>query len=164
MISAPPRTCPGEWDSQTPQGFWDKNRSPKLGQMTRPSESQQIKKRTYRIVDFVFPADHWVKLNESEKRDKILDLAWQLKKTMEHENEGDTYCNRRAWYIHQRIGKGTGGLGNKRTSGDHPNYSIVEISKKTEKSPGDLMRLAEPQTPVEDHPLILVRKTLKRGK
>ena len=27
---------------------------------------------------------------------------------------------------HQRIGTGTGGLGNKRMSGDHPNYSIVE--------------------------------------
>ena len=37
---------------------------------------------------------------------------------------------------------GTGGLGNKRTSGDHPNYSIVEIGQNTKKSPGDLMRLA----------------------
>ena len=27
-------------------------------------------------------------------------------------------------------------------SGDHPNYSIVEIGQKTEKSPGDLRRLA----------------------
>ena len=33
-------------------------------------------------------------------------------------------------------------LGNKRTSGDHPNYSIVEIDQNTKKSPGDLRRFA----------------------
>ena len=34
---------------------------------------------------------------------------------------------------------------NERTSGDHPNYSIVEIGQNTEKSPGDLRRLAVTQ-------------------
>ena len=29
----------------------------------------------------------------------------------------------------------TGGLENKRTSRDHPNYSIVEITQNTEKNP-----------------------------
>ena len=54
------------------------------------------------------------------------------------------------------ITKGTkaGGLGNKRTSGDHSNYSIVEIRQNTEKSPGDLRRLAVTQTPVENHQLV----------
>ena len=33
------------------------------------------KERTCRIVDFAVSADHWVKLKESEKRDKYLDLA-----------------------------------------------------------------------------------------
>ena len=33
-----------------------------------------------RIVDFAVPADHRVKLKESEKRDKYLDLARELKK------------------------------------------------------------------------------------
>ena len=47
--------------------------------------------------------------------------------------------------------KGTGGLGSWRTSGDHPNYSIIENSQNTEKSPGNLRRLAVTQTPVEDH-------------
>ena len=39
------------------------------------------------------------------------------KKTMEH--KGDNYTNRDwcFWYSHQRIIQGTGGLGNKRTSG-----------------------------------------------
>ena len=47
--------------------------------MTRHSDSQQ-KKRTSRIVDFAVSAGHWVKLKESEKKDKYLDLARELKK------------------------------------------------------------------------------------
>ena len=57
---------------------------------------------------------------------------------------------------HQRSNKGNGGLGNKRTSGDHPNYSIVMIGLNTEKSPGDLLSL---RTPVRNHQQTLVRKT-----
>ena len=38
------------------------------------------KKRNYRIVDFVVPVDHRVKLKESEKKDKYQDLARELKK------------------------------------------------------------------------------------
>ena len=33
-----------------------------------------------KIVDFAVPADHRVKLKESEKKDKCLDLAMELKK------------------------------------------------------------------------------------
>ena len=57
---------------------------------------------------------------------------------MEHERDGDTNCNRCALYSHQRIGTGTGGIGNNRTNGDHPNYSIVEIGQNT----GNLRRFA----------------------
>ena len=57
--------------------------------------------------------------------------------------------------------KGTGGLGNKGMSGDHPNYYIIENGQNTEKSPGDLRRLVVTQTPVKDHQLTLIRKTLK---
>ena len=84
--------------TKTPLGFWDTNRSPNLGKTTRPRDSQKKKKkkrkkerkkkekkkrkkkRTCRIVDFVVPADHRVKLKESEKRDKYLHLARELKK------------------------------------------------------------------------------------
>ena len=38
--------------------------------------------------------------------------------------------------------KGAEGLGNKSTSGDYPNYCIVEICQNTKKSPGDLRGLA----------------------
>ena len=46
--------------------------------MTRPGDFQQ-KKRTCHIVDFAFLADYRVKIKESEKRDKYLDLARELK-------------------------------------------------------------------------------------
>ena len=43
--------------------------------------------------------------------------------------------------------------GNKRTSVDHPNYNIIEINQNTEKSPGDMTKLAVPQTPVRNNRL-----------
>ena len=41
-------------------------------------------------------------------------------------------------------------------SGDHPNDSIIENGKNTEKSPGDLRRLAVTKTPVKNHQLTLM--------
>ena len=38
------------------------------------------KRRTCRIVDFAIPADHRLKLKETEKRNKYLDLARGMKK------------------------------------------------------------------------------------
>ena len=54
------------------------------------------------------------------------------------------------------VTKGTGGLGSWRTSGDHPNYYIIENGQNTEKSPRDLRRLAVTQTPVKDYQLTLM--------
>ena len=109
-------------------------------------------------MNFAVPADHKVKLKESEKKDKYLDLARELKKTMEHEGDNYTNFNWCFRYSHQRIIKRTGGLGNKRKSGDYPNYSINENDQNTEKSPGDFRRLAVTQTPVKDHQLTQVWK------
>ena len=108
-------------------------------------------KRACKIVDFTIPAVHWVKFKESEKKDKYLDLAKGPKNTLEHEIDDYTNCNRCSFYSHRRIDKGTGRLGNNRTSGEHPNYYIIEISQNTEKSPRDMRRLVIPQTPVKDH-------------
>ena len=47
------------------------------------------------------------------------------------------------------------------TSGDHSNYYITENGQNTEKSLGDLRRLVITQTPVKDHQLKLMWKTLK---
>ena len=80
---------------------------------------------------------------------------------MEHEGGGDISCGWCTWNNPQKISKGTGRRGNKRTSRDHLDYSIIKIGLNTEKSPGDLRRLAATQTPVKNHQLTLVLKTLK---
>ena len=124
MVYTQQRIRPGKWDTKTSLVFWDTNGSPNLPNL-------------YRIVDFAVPVDHRVKLKESEKRDKYVDFARELKKTMEHENDGDTNCNWCSWYSHQRIYTGTGGLKNKRKGEYHSKYSIVKIGQNTEKSPED---------------------------
>ena len=94
------------------------------------------KKRTYKIVDFAVLADHRIKLKESEK--KYLNLARELKKSVEHEGDNYTNCN---WCVWNRITKGTGGFGSWRTGRDYPNDSIAENGQNPETSPGDLRRL-----------------------
>ena len=54
-------------------------------------------KRICKIVDFAVPADHRIKLKECEKKDKYLDLARELKKTIEHEDDNYTNCNWCVW-------------------------------------------------------------------
>ena len=61
-------------------GLWHTHESPYLSQKTRPYNNQLKKKRIWKIVDFAVPADHRIKLKESEKKDKYLDLAGELKK------------------------------------------------------------------------------------
>ena len=43
------------------------------------NDNQQKKKRICKIVDFAVPVDHRINLKESEKKDKYLDLARELK-------------------------------------------------------------------------------------
>ena len=80
---------------------------------------------------------------------------------MKYEGEGDTNYNKCSWNNPQMISKGIGRVGNKRTTGDHPEYSIIKIGQNTQKSPGDLRRLAVTQTPVGNQ-LTLVWKNLKK--
>ena len=84
--------------------LWHTDGSPNLGQEIIPYNNRQ-KKRTYKIklkkktktkvkyidlarelnckiVDFPVPVDHSIKLKECEKKDKYLDLAWELKKLL----------------------------------------------------------------------------------
>ena len=68
------------------------------------------------MVNYAVPTDHRVKIKENEKR---------TKKAVEHEDEGDTDYNWHTWNSPKRFGKRAGGVGNKRASGDHLNYSIV---------------------------------------
>ena len=100
-------------------------------------------------MDFAVPADHRIKLKECEKKDKYLDLARELKKLW----------NMKVIIIPIVIGAfGTVTKGLLGTCGDHPNYYIIEKSQNTEKSPGDLKRLAVTQTPVKNYQLTLMRK------
>ena len=78
-------------------------------------------------------------------------LLLQLSIILKHEVDDNNNCKWCARNNTKRIGKGTGGLGNKRTSGNHPAYSIIKIGQNTKKSSGDLRRLAITQTQVENH-------------
>ena len=104
-------------------------------------------------MDLAIRADPRVRLKESEKRNKYLDLARELKKTMELENDSDTNSNCGTWISHQRFGTRTG---NKRTGRDHPSYNIIKTSQNNEKGPRDLRRLAFTQTLVINNRLMLV--------
>ena len=69
-------------ENDTQKHLWEfghRNGSPNLSQKTRPYNNQQ-KKRTRKFVNFVVPAYHKIKLKESEKKDKYLYLARELKK------------------------------------------------------------------------------------
>ena len=74
-----------------------------------------------------------------------------MKKTVGHESDNQENCDWCFWHSLGRIIKENGALGNKRTSGVDPNYNIIMIGHNTEKSPGDLGRLAVTLTSVKDH-------------
>ena len=61
-------------------GIWHTDGSPNLGQKTRPYNYQQKRGGICKIVDLAVPADHRIKLKESEKEGKYLDLARELTK------------------------------------------------------------------------------------
>ena len=92
-----------------------------------------------------------VKIKENEKRDKYFDLAWELKKVIEHESDGNINYSRCTRNGPQRLRNGTRGAGNRRTNRDPANYGIINIGQNTKKNPGDLRRLAIIQTPMKDN-------------
>ena len=96
----------------------------------------------------------FLKLNWSYRL--IIIIIIIIIKTVEHESDDYTNCNGGSLYSHQRIGKGTRGLRNNKTSGDHPNYCIIEIGQNCEESPEGLTRLTITQTPVQNHQLTLM--------
>ena len=76
-------------------------------------------------------ADHRVKLKESEKKDKYLDLVrelgklWNMKMTV-------ILTVIVSLGSQKRIGTGSREHGNNRTSGDHPDFCIIEIGQNTD--------------------------------
>ena len=89
---------PGKWDTQSSPGFWDTNRSPNLGQTTKPSNSKQEKEnlmysglyRPYRLQSKIQRKRKDIWISEHCSRTK-------KKKTMEHEDDGDTNWNKCTW-------------------------------------------------------------------
>ena len=79
MVYAQARIISGEWDAQNFLGLRDINRSHYLGQTTKPNDSYPNDRKTCRRIDFAVPVDHRVKIKESDKGDKYLDLARELK-------------------------------------------------------------------------------------
>ena len=66
-----------------------------------------------------------------------VDHGRDLKKTMEHESDGDTNCNRCTSNIPQTLGIVAGRFGNQRTSGYYPDNRIIKMGQNTETSLGD---------------------------
>ena len=65
-------------------------------------------------MDFGDPADHRVKLKESEKKHRYFDNDRELKKKQTVRHESDIICKWCSWYCHQRIDTRIGGMGNKK--------------------------------------------------
>ena len=146
MMYTQSRICPGEWEAKISLWFWDTKQI-----LARWPNLIIIKKENSQNCGLCCPSGSQSKI-ERKGKEKI--STWTLlgkwKKTVEHKSDGDTNCNCYSWYSHQRIDIMTGGLGNKRTSGDHLNYYIIEIGQNTEKSSGGLRRFAVTQTPVKE--------------
>ena len=124
----------------------------------RPDLLIIIKKRICRIVNFAVPVVLRVKFKESEKKNKYVDLARELKKQRKKKVIVIPTVIGALGTVTKRLVQGHG---NKRTSGNHPDYRMFYIIKNTEKSPRDLRKLVVTQTPVKDHHPTLRRKTFK---
>ena len=157
MVYARPDICPGEWDTLTPLEFWHTNGSPNLGLTTRLYNNQQQNNRTCKIVDFAVLADHRVKLKENEKKDKYLELAREWKKLWNMKVTIIPIVIGALSTINKRLVQGLEDL---EIRGPVETIkTIIEIGQNTEKSPGDLRKLAVTQTPVRDHQLTLMWKS-----
>ena len=89
---------------------------------------------------FYHPSRSQNEIEKIKKRDKCLNLAWELKQTMGHVQDSNTSYNWCTWNNHLRTGEGTGRHGNKRTSGDYRDYRIVKNGQNIEKSTGAIYK------------------------
>ena len=133
-------------NNDTQKLLWDFNiRTDHLIPARRPDLIITTKKSICKIVDFAVPADHRINLNESEKKDKYLDLARELKKLWNMKVTIVPIVIGALGTISTGLLKRPGGLGSWWTCSDYPNDSIDENSQNPETCPGDLRRLAVTQ-------------------
>ena len=76
-------------------------------------------------MDFAVPADHKSKLKESEKKGEYLYFARELKKLRNMKVTLIPVVIGAFGTVTKRIIKWSGGLGDRKTSGDHLNYNII---------------------------------------
>ena len=95
-------------------------------------------------------------MKEWEKTDKYIGLARELNKLRNMKVTIIPTVIGAFGAVNKGLLKDSGRFGSWRSSGDHPNNSITENCQNTEKSPGDLRRLAVTQSPVKDHQLTLM--------
>ena len=84
------------------------------------------KKRTCKNVDFAVPADHRINRKECEKKDKYLEFARELKKLWNMKVTIIPIVIGAFGTVTKGLLKGLADLEVGGTSGDHPNYSIIE--------------------------------------
>ena len=111
-------------------------------------------------MELSVPKDHKVKMKQTKKINKYLDLAKELKKAVDLECNSNTNCSCCTQNDPQRLGKKTGGIGYQRENQDFLDHNIGMIGWN-QKRPGDLRKLAVTEIPGKNHKLILVGKTHK---
>ena len=114
LLYAQNRNRPKELDSKILRDFEIKAyRKPKLELMHTPKKKKKKKKekrkekKICRLVDFAVLTDHRMKIKETEKINRYLELARELK-SVEHEGDGDSNYSWCAWNGSQGVRKGPG--------------------------------------------------------
>ena len=117
-------------------------------------------KRTCPIIYFAVPVDHWIKIKENETRDEYLDLAREVKNLLNMwvtmipiviVAAGTISKGLVRWLEESEVGGRV----------EIIQTTIVEVGQNTKKNFSGLGWLAATQTPVKNHQLTLMWKSLK---
>ena len=108
-----------------------------------------------------------VKMKESEKIDKYLDLARELESLLNMKLTEIPIVVGALWTGPKSLRKEIGGIRDQRVYCDITNHSIIKICKNTQESPGDLRKLIVTKTTVKHNQLkwseTLIRKSKKNS-
>ena len=104
--------------------------------LVKINNKRELAKRCY-------PGCQLSTIERKRKEGKWLDLARELKNTVEHESDNYTDRNSCSWYRHEWINTRTGELGNNKTSGDRTKALLrsLRLLKRVLGTWGDLRSL-----------------------
>ena len=142
-------------ENETHKIFWDfKIQTDHLIQARRP-DVVLIKKKITTL--WILPFQRTTE--GKENKTKNLTNTWILpenRKAEEHESQGNNNCSCCARNGPKEPEERTGEIENQWKNRNHPdNNNVAEISLNIETRPGDLRRLAVPQTSVKEYQLTL---------